>query len=369
MTLVLTDEQTVLSSTVRQFLEAKSSEAELRRLIDTDEGFDRGVWRQLAELGVVGFAIDEAYGGVGASFIELGLVVEQAGRSLYSGPLLSTAVLAASALALSGDDAAQSEFLPKIAAGECVAALAVNAVDGSVDLSSLAVTSAEGAWTLDGVAPFVIDGAEADLLIVVAAASDGIGVFAVAADAPGVTRTPLVTLDLTRRQARIEFTAAVVRRIGDAGSAERSIPVVLRRASVALAMEQIGGMQKTLETAVAYAQTRVQFGRAIGSFQAVKHKCADMLVKVELAKSAAYYALWATVHAPDEVAAAASLAQAYCSDAYVDITRANIMVHGGIGFTWEHSAHLYYRRAKSDHTLFGTPAEHRELVLQSVVGI
>ncbi|MGX7678439.1 acyl-CoA dehydrogenase family protein [Jatrophihabitans sp. DSM 45814] len=366
MTLVLTEEQIALRASLREFLDDKAGEADLRRLSETPLGYDPEVWSQLATMGIQGLAIAEEYGGSGASFIELGIAVEEAGRSLLSAPLLSTAVLAAGVLVASRDEEAKLRHLPRIADGTCVMALAIEEAIGGLDLSQLSTTAVRdgGRWLLSGTKDFVIDGFQADAIIVVAGTTDGVGLFEVAADAEGLTRTPLITMDATRKQARIDLAQVPATRIGNAADAASAIPYVLDVAAVALAMEQVGGMQYVLETAVAYAQTRFQFGRAIGSFQAVKHRCADMLIKVELARSAAYFALWSAVNQPEDFPAAASLSKSYCSEAYFDVARNNIMVHGGIGFTWEHSAQLFYKRAKSDLLLFGTPTAHNEALLQ-----
>jgi alkylation response protein AidB-like acyl-CoA dehydrogenase len=212
----------------------------------------------------------------------------------------------------------------------------------------------------------VLDGHTASLILVAARAGDGIGLFAVEGSASGLTRTPLSTMDQTRKQARLELSGVPARLIGSEGDGWRILGKTLDLAAIALAAEQVGGAQLCLEMAVQYAKDRVQFGRPIGSFQAIKHKCADMLLEVESAKSAAYYAGWAAAEDNDEVPVVASLAKAYCSDAYFHAAAENIQIHGGIGFTWEHDAHLYFKRAKSSELLFGDPAYHRELLAQRI---
>ena len=210
----------------------------------------------------------------------------------------------------------------------------------------------------------MLDGAAADLLLVVARSAGGLSLFSVDGGAAGVTRTPLRTLDLTRRQARIALDAAPARLIGAEGDAEALLPRVLDRVAVALACEQVGGAQRTLEMAVEHAKRRMQFGRPIGSFQAVKHTCADMAQQVEGARSAAAWAVSASADDSPELPVAASMAKVRCSEAFLFTAAENIQVHGGIGFTWEHPAHLYFRRAHSSALLFGDPAHHRELLLQ-----
>jgi alkylation response protein AidB-like acyl-CoA dehydrogenase len=190
--------------------------------------------------------------------------------------------------------------------------------------------------------------------------------FTVAGDAEGLTRTPLATMDQTRKQARLEFGGTPAKLLGTEGEGWPVLSRVLDLAAVALAAEQVGGAQKCLEMSVDYAKVRVQFGRPIGSFQAIKHKCADMLLEVESAKSAAYYAGWAAAELNEELPTVASLAKAYCSDAYFHAAAENIQIHGGIGFTWEHDAHLYFKRAKSSQLLLGDPTYHRELLAQRI---
>jgi alkylation response protein AidB-like acyl-CoA dehydrogenase len=213
---------------------------------------------------------------------------------------------------------------------------------------------------------FVIDGHTANVVIVAARTDKGVSLFTVAGDANGLTRTPLSTMDQTRKQARLELSGVPARLLGTEGGGWDTLSRMLDLAAVALAAEQVGGAQKVLEMSVDYAKVRVQFGRPIGSFQAIKHKCADMLLEVESAKSAAYYAGWAAAELNEELPVVASLAKAYCSDAYFHAAAENIQIHGGIGFTWEHDAHLYFKRAKSSELLFGDPTYHRELLAQRI---
>ncbi len=213
---------------------------------------------------------------------------------------------------------------------------------------------------------FVIDGHVANLIVVAARTPKGVSLFAVQGDAAGLTRTPLPTMDQTRKQARLEFSGTPAVLIGADGGAEAGLAKTLDLAAVALAAEQVGGAQRVLDASVDYAKTRIQFGRPIGSFQAIKHKCADMLLEVESAKSAAYYAAWAAAEDSDELPVVASLAKSYCSEAYFHSAAENIQIHGGIGFTWEHPAHLYFKRAKSSELFLGDPSYHRELLAQRI---
>jgi alkylation response protein AidB-like acyl-CoA dehydrogenase len=337
--------------------------------METTEGYDPSVWKQMGEqLGLQGLAIPEEFGGSGYSYVELGVVLEEMGRSLLCAPYFSTVVLAANTLLHCGDESAQKEDLPGIASGETVATLAFTEPSGRWDADGIQMQASGSGdnWTLDGEKMFVIDGHTADLLLVAARTGAGISLFAVPSDASGVTRTPLSTMDQTRKQAKVEFSGTPARLVGTDGAGWDTLDRVLDLAAVGLAAEQVGGAQKCLEMSVEYAKVRVQFGRPIGSFQAIKHKCADMLLEVESAKSAAYYAMWAASELNDELPVVASLAKAYCSDAYFHAAAENIQIHGGIGFTWEHPAHLYFKRAKSSELLLGDPTYHRELLAQRI---
>ena len=369
MNFAFTEEQEELRKTVRAFLESKSAETAVREQMETDAGYDAAVWSQMGEqLGLQGLAIPEEFGGSGYSFVELGIVLEEQGRALLCAPFFSTVVLAANTLLHSGDDAAKAAHLPGIASGETIATLAFTEPSGKWDESGItteATASGDG-WALNGVKSFVLDGHIASLIIVAARTAKGVSLFTVAGDAAGLTRTSLSTMDQTRKQAKLEFAGTPATLLGAEGEGWAVLSTVLDLAAVGLAAEQVGGAQKVLEQAVEYAKVRVQFGRPIGSFQAIKHKCADMLLEVESAKSAAYYGLWCAAEQNDELPSVASLAKAYCSEAYFHATAENIQIHGGIGFTWEHPAHLYFKRAKSSELLFGDPTYHRELLAQRI---
>ncbi len=370
MNFAFSEEQEELRKSVRRFLDQKSPETEVRRLMETDEGYDPDVWSQMGQqLGLQGLAIPEEYGGSGYSYVELIIVLEEMGRALLAAPYFST-ILAANALLASGDDQAKKDLLPGIAAGETIATLALTEDSGKWELDAVGLTATAaqsgGGYTLDGHKMFVLDGHIANLILVAAKTGEGLSLFAVEGDASGLTRKNLSTMDQTRKQARLEFSGTPARLIGTAGGAAEGLTKTLDLAAVALAAEQVGGAQKCLDMSVEYAKVRVQFGRPIGSFQAIKHKCADMLLEVESAKSAAYYAGWAAADDNDELPVVASLAKAYCSDAYFHAAAENIQIHGGIGFTWEHPAHLYFKRAKSSELLFGDPTYHRELLAQRI---
>ncbi len=369
MNFAFTEEQEELRKTVRAFLDSKSPETAVREQMETEQGYDEAVWKQAAEqLGLQGLAIPEEFGGSGYGYVELGIVLEEMGRALLCAPFFSTVVLAGNTLLQSGDDAAKKEYLPGIASGETIATLAFTEPNGKWDESGIEATATKDGdgWKLNGTKMFVLDGHTADLIIVAAKTDKGTSLFAVSGDAAGLTRTALSTMDQTRKQAKLELADTPGTLIGTEGEGWDTINTVLDLVVVGLAAEQVGGAQKVLEMAVEYAKVRVQFGRPIGSFQAIKHKCADMLLEVESAKSAAYYGLWCASEMNDELPSVASLAKAYCSEAYFHAAAENIQIHGGIGFTWEHPAHLYFKRAKSSELLFGDPTYHRELLAQRI---
>jgi alkylation response protein AidB-like acyl-CoA dehydrogenase len=367
--LTFSAEQEELRSSVRRFLAEKSPESEVRRLMETADGYDLAVWRQMADqLGLQSLTIPEEFGGSGFSYVELVVVLEEMGAALLCAPFFATVVLATNAVLTSGDETAMKELLPGIASGETIATLAITEDNGRWDLEAIECRAEHvgESWVLNGHKSFVIDGTVADLIVVAARTSEGLSLFAVQGDAVGLTRTPLVTMDQTRKQARLEFSNTSAWLIGIDGGAESGLSTTLDLAAVALAAEQVGGAQRVLDAAVEYAKNRVQFGRPIGSFQAIKHKCADMLVEVESAKSATYYAAWAAAEESYELPLVASLCKSFCSEAYFHAAAENIQVHGGIGFTWEHPAHLYFKRAKSSELLFGDPTYHRELLAQRI---
>ncbi len=369
MNFAFSEEQDQLREFVRSFLEDKSSEEAVREQMATEQGYDAAVWSQMAEqLGLQSLIIPEEHGGQGFGYVELIVVLEEMGRSLLCAPYFSSVVLAANTLIHSGDADAQAAVLPGIASGETIATMAFTEENGKWDESGITMTaSGSGSdFTLDGSKMYVLDGHVANEIIVAARTDAGVSLFHVAGDASGLTRTALATMDQTRKQARLDFAGTPAKLIGEDGGGWAVLEKVLDLAAVALAAEQVGGAQMVLDMAVEYAKVRVQFGRPIGSFQAIKHKCADMLLEVESAKSAAYYAGWCASELNDELPSVASLAKAYCSEAYFHAAAENIQIHGGIGFTWEHPAHLYFKRAKSSELLFGDPTYHRELLAQRI---
>jgi alkylation response protein AidB-like acyl-CoA dehydrogenase len=288
------------------------------------------------------------------------------GAALFCSPYFSTVALAANAVLFVGSDADKATYLPGIASGDTIATVALTDDAGLWDLTTTSTTaSASGdGYVLNGVRSYVTDGNIANVIFVPAKTDQGLSLFAVDPASSGVTREALSTMDQTRKQSRIVFTDAPATLVGVNGGALEGLQTTLQVAAAALAAEQVGGAQRVLTNSVEYAKVRVQFGRPIGSFQAIKHKCADMLLDVESAKSAAYYAAWAAQEQNEELAIAASLAKSFCSEAYFHCAAENIQIHGGIGFTWEHHAHLYFKRAKSSELFLGDPAYHRELLAQ-----
>jgi alkylation response protein AidB-like acyl-CoA dehydrogenase len=367
MTFSPTMEQEMLRESVRGFLDAKLPIGRVREIMETETGFDEGFWHEAAQQGFQAMAIPEEYGGAGFSLFELGIVMEELGRALTPAPFLSSIVLGATAVLTAGSEQQRTELLSSIAAGERRVALAVGEA-GSPEIR-LAVVAEGGDVVLTGTKSYVVDGHTADTLLVAGRGDDGVSLYIVPADSPGVSATRLETLDMTRKQATVEFDGVRIpqtARLGAAGSGAATLETVMNVAVTMLAFEQVGGAARCLEMSVEYAKERVQFGRAIGSFQAIKHKCADMLVELENARSAAYYAGWAADHDPGDFPVAAALAKASCSDAYFHAAAETIQIHGGIGFTWEHDAHLYFKRAKTDALLFGDAVQWRSTLADRV---
>jgi len=362
------DEHGELRRTVRNFLEKDSDESRVRELMESEQGYDPTVWGRMAEeLGIVGLIASEQHGGAGFGMIELAIVAEEMGRVLLCAPYLSSAVLATSALELAADEAAQKEILPALAMGKAIGTLAFSEPASPWDLSAIEMTAQPDGdgFQLSGEKSYVLDGHIANEILVVARADGALALFRVAGDARGLTREVLPPLDPTRRIASLRFDSTPATRISS-GDASVALERALDRAIIALAAEQLGGAQRVLETATDYAKTRFQFGRPIGSFQVIKHQCADMLVEVEFARSAVYNAAFESEEDSEDAFAAVRMAKSYCSDAYLHAANRNIQIHGGMGFTWEHSAHLYYKRAKASELLFGSPGFHRERLANSL---
>ena len=370
MDIAFTSEHEQLRQTVRRFLENESSEQTVRKLMETERGYDARTWERMAsELSLLGLIVPEQHGGAGLGPIELGIVMEEMGRVLFCGPYLSTAVLSAGALLRGADEATKAKLLPAIASGKAIATLAFVEEHGRWDAESIAMRATRDGskWKLSGVKDYVIDGAIADFVLVAARADSGIGLFQVDSDAAKFERTALPTLDLTRKLARLSFSETPATLLSGSGDATVAIRHVLALASAMLAAEQVGGAQRCLDLSTEYAKTRLQFGRPIGSFQAIKHKCADMLVETEFARSAAYSAAFAAAENDQgQMQSTAQMARSYCSEAFFHAAAENIQIHGGMGFTWEDSAHLYFKRARASSMMFGDPMDERQKLAASL---
>jgi alkylation response protein AidB-like acyl-CoA dehydrogenase len=352
MRFAFSDDQEALRTAARRVLQACSPSAAVRRAMDTERGWDPDLWRRIGtELGWTSLIVPERHGGSGLGWIELAAVLEETGRALLCAPLFSTVALGANALLAAGSEDQQRAHLPGIAAGETTATLAFG--------GRVAARAHGGDHLLDGEAT-ALDGHTADVIVVEASGSDAL--FIVRGGAPGLARSPLSTLDRTRRVAALRFQGVRVPPHDVILGGADALPRILDLARVALAAEQVGGADRCLETSVEYARVRTQFGRPIGSFQAIKHRLADLLVDVECARSAAYWAAWTAAAGEPDLPVAAATAKAVCSDAYFHAAAETIQVHGGIGFTWEHDAHLHFKRARATEAFLGAPPLHRERV-------
>jgi alkylation response protein AidB-like acyl-CoA dehydrogenase len=368
------EEQEMLRRSAREFLAKECSPKVVRRLMATADEYDPALWKKIADLGWTALGIPEQYGGVG-TFLDLVVVLEEAGRALLPGPFFSTMGLAVPVLIEAGSEAQKKEVLSAIAAGSARATLAFTEPSGRWDAAgvTLAAKPSSGGWRLDGVKVFVPDVNAADYMVVVARTrgegEDGITLFLVNGKPDGMTVRPLETLDMTRRWSEVRFEGVQLGADAVMGVPDKAWPRLKRAlewATSALCAEMVGGVQKVLETSTEYAKTRQQFGKPIGIYQAVSHKLADMLVLSESGRSATYYAAWTVdADAPDR-SLASSMAKAYVSDAYRKVAGDGIQVHGGIGFTWDHDMHLYFKRAKSSEVTLGDATFHRELVAQAL---
>jgi alkylation response protein AidB-like acyl-CoA dehydrogenase len=362
------EERAALRESVHRLLADESTEAAVRATMETDRGYDPKLWRQLGEMGVVGLVVDESLGGAGVGPQELEFVMEEAGAALLCSPLLASGVLAAELLRRLGDGRVKERLLPAIATGDTICTAVLTGESGCWTEQGVSITATErgGQWALDGDASYVLHGQNADTLLVVANSGEGLAAFTVAAAADGVGIEALPTFDHTLRLAKITFTGTSAERVNATGPVWEAVRGALDLALVALAGEQAGGAQRVLDFTVEYAKTRIQFGRQIGSFQAIKHMAADLLLETESAVSAARHAAAALADGSDRAGEAISLAAFACADAFVKTAADGIQMHGGIAFTWEHPAHLYLKRARADAQLFGTPAYYRERYLQEL---
>jgi alkylation response protein AidB-like acyl-CoA dehydrogenase len=370
------DEQRQFRSALRRFLQDRYPEQRLREDTAIPAGYSRELWVEFNDaLGIAMMAVPPEFGGAGGSASDIAVAFEECGRTLFTGPLLSTVGLGVNLILRSGDDAAASNYLPAVARGELT--LTVAAADATTDAFSdrhrpgsptATAVPRDDAWLITGQKRFVIDGGSADVVFVPARTDSGLSIFAVERDAANLQWTELETLDLTRRLAHLQLDATPGTLVGQPGDGEAILAQTIDAALVGLAAEQVGGTARLLELSVDYATKRTQFGRPIGSFQAVQHLCADMFIALDEARCAARAAATMTTDDRDAYAEAVAIAKIRCSDAYFDVACAAIEVHGGIGFTWDHPAHLYYRRAKSDQMLLGNPNEFRQRLAKLALG-
>ena len=355
-------DQKALRDQARKFLSEHASSTRVRRILEGAAPYDAELWRGMGEMGWMGTAIPEPLGGAGFGHLELCVIAEELGRSLAPTPFASTIYLAAEALLLAGSDAQKKRWLPRIAQGEAIGCLAI-AEGPQVATPANLSTRVDGS-RLTGAKVPVADGDVADFSIVLAAEGAGrAGLFLVDLKGPGVTRASVATVDPTRSHARLSFDAAPAEPLGAPGQGWPLTERLLDRAAVLVAFEQLGGAQAALEMAREYALGRFAFGRQIASFQAIKHKLADMYVGVELARSNAYYGAWALTKDAPELPVAAAAARVAASEAYYQAAKENIQIHGGMGFTWEFDCHLHYRRAKLTGLMLGSARRWKDLLV------
>jgi alkylation response protein AidB-like acyl-CoA dehydrogenase len=362
MLLELTAEQCSLRDLTRDFLSRRLPEAALRTAMSSEQGFDDAIWAELgSDLGLCGLGIPDEYGGADGGPIELAVVMHELGRIVAPLPFLSSVVLASTVLMQSGDRAACERLLPNLASGQTRGALALVEPGWRWDPAKVATTAVQEGreWRVTGEKSFVVDGATADVILLSANTPAGAALFEVEASAERLARHQMSTIDQTRKLAHLDLKGTPARQIGTAGLANDVIERTLVLANICLAAESVGGAEYVLETSVAYAGLREQFGRRIGTFQAIKHKCADMFVDIESARSAVESAVAVAHSRRTDVASHASIAASLCHDAFLRCASENVQIHGGIGFTWEHSAHLYFKRAQANRVLFGDGVHHR----------
>ncbi|RNL86580.1 acyl-CoA dehydrogenase family protein [Halostreptopolyspora alba] len=362
MRLVLDSEQRQLRSTVRELLADHAPPTRVREVMDGGDGYDPALWRRVsAELGLAGLVVSESRGGSGAGHVERCVVLEELGRALAPVPYLASAALAVDTVLALEDATLEQRLLAGLASGERIGAVAPAGDDGDWGSATASLTAGwrDGGWVLDGHVSFVVSGDVADTVLAYATAPEGPAWFAVSGDAAGLGRTRLRTLDPTRPMARLEFASTPAHR-ADGADPAAVLEAVRDRAAVALTAERVGMMSRVLEMTVDYTKSRVQFGRPVGSYQAVKHGCADMYCAYQQAESVLRYAAWAADHAPAELPLAAALAQAHTGPASFRVAADAVQLHGGVGYTWEHDAHLYYKRAKTSELLLGAADQQRE---------
>ena len=368
------EEQELLRKSAADFLAKECPMSYVRQMMEDDRGYSDELWNKMAELGWTGLIYPEEYGGAGLSIVDLVVVLEEMGKASVPGPFFSSTCLGGLAILEAGNDAQKQKYLPDIAAGKTKATLAFLEENARWDEKGVNIKARKGKknYSLSGVKLFVPDAHTADVIVCAVRTADGLSLFVVDRQQAGVNTRLLKTMDQTRKLCEVTFDKVQVTPdavLGAAGQASGPLRRIIDRSKVALCAEMCGGAQKVLDMTVEYAKIREQFGRPIGSFQAIQHKCANMLVQVESAKSATYYAAWAVSNNIPEAPLAAAMAKAYCSDAFRQVTAEGIQVHGGIGFTWEHDMHIYFKRAKGSEVTFGDATWNRELVAQYTLDV
>jgi alkylation response protein AidB-like acyl-CoA dehydrogenase len=371
MNFSFSEDQVLLRSSVRAALEEECKPAHVRAMIEDPRGYSDALWGEMAKLGWLGLPLAEEHGGAGLGFVELALVLEEMGRAAYPGPYFATVVLAGLGLELGGSAAQKEKWLPAIASGRArgTAALLEEALDWDPAATAATATRTAGGFSLDGVKRFVPWAHVADVALVPARTPEGVSLFLVDPRAAGVTLTPMVGIDLAGRWSEMRLRGVAVpgdALVGTAGGAGPVLEALLRRAAVGASAEMLGAARRCLDMSVGYAKVREQFGQLIGSYQAIRHRCAEMLLEVENAHSAVYYAAWALAAGAEDAGIAASVCKSYVSEAARTVCGDAIQVHGGIGFTWEYDLHLYFKRAKALEPLYGDAAYHRELIVRAV---
>jgi alkylation response protein AidB-like acyl-CoA dehydrogenase len=371
MNFSFSEDQTLLRSSVRAALDEQCKPARVRAMMEDARGYDEALWSEMAKLGWLGLPLAEEHGGAGLGCVELALVLEEMGRAAYPGPYFASVVLAGLGLELGGSAAQKEKWLPAIASGRArgTAALLEDTLDWDPGAVAATATPTADGWTLDGVKRFVPWAHVADVALVPARAPEGVSLFLVDPRAAGVTLTPMVGIDLANRWSEMRLHGVAVPLdavVGPVGGAAPVLEALLRRAAVGASAEMLGAARRCLDMSVGYVKVREQFGQLIGSFQAIRHRCAEMLLEVEKAHAAVYYAAWALTAGAEDAAMAASVCKSFVSEAARQVCGDAIQVHGGIGFTWEYDLHLYFKRAKGLEPLYGDAAYHRELIVRAV---
>lgn len=368
MYLSLSEEQKLLAETVRSFVKKEVPSAKIRQIMATETAYDERLWQQMAEQGWMGLTIPTEYGGLAESWLTVAVLFEELGRGLVPGPFLATVGFAAPLLAAAGSAEQKARWLPAIAEGACRASVAYLEANGSYEVDAVQTTASKagGGYVLSGVKLFALDAGVADALLVTAKEDDKLGLFLVEKGAEGLGVETLEGMDVTRRLTRVTLNATPAEKMGACADAQQALEQALHAACLALSAESVGGMQWILDTAVAYAKSREQYGHLIGSYQGVAYPLVDRTLDLTSARSAVYNAAYALDHLPDEIPEAVSMAKALISDNYRQAGYTGVQTLGGIGFTWEHDMQLYFRRASGAWSLFGDPNWHRERLLAAL---